>query len=133
MNPLFNELFAAVQPVLMDAASYLLMAFLIWVGNTVRVHFGIEIEARHREAMHSAIMSGIRAALARGLNGPDAVQDVVDHVFRSTPDALHKLKPAPGVLENIIEGKLREVKDGLPIYGVDLGKDADTLTPAGAA
>ena len=34
-----------------------------------RARWGIEIEARHREALHSALMTGVRHALARGAAG----------------------------------------------------------------
>jgi hypothetical protein len=109
MNTLLNELYTAVTPVLLQALSAILTAFLLWVANTARVRWGIEIEARHRDALHSAIMSGLRAALLRGLTGQALVTATLDHVRASTPQAIGALKPGPGVLENIVEGKLREV------------------------
>lgn len=123
MNILLNELFPAVLPVLLQTLSTLLTALLIWVANVARVRWGIEIEARHREALHTAIMSGIRAALSRGLTGQALVTATLSHVANSTPEALSKLKPKDGVLEEIIEGKLREVIDGVPLFEVEIGGD----------
>lgn len=108
MDTLFNDLFSAATPVLLQAFSAILAAFLLWVANLARVRFGIEIEARHREAIHSALMSGIRAALSKGLTGQEAISAAIDHAARSTPDAILKLKPKDGVLEGIAQAKLRE-------------------------
>mgnify|MGYP003148949502 CR=1 FL=1 len=109
MNTLLNELYTAAMPLLLQALSAVLMALLLWAGNTARERWGMEISARRREALHSALMSGILAALGRGLSGQDAVRAAIDHATKSTPDAIRKLKPAPGVLESIAEGKLGEV------------------------
>ena len=111
MNTLLNELYTAAMPLLLQALSALLMALLLWAGNTARERWGMEISARRREALHSALMSGILAALGRGLSGQDAVRAAIDHATKSTPDAIRKLKPAPGVLERIAEGKLREITE----------------------
>ena len=124
-------IFTTVEPVLLEIISTILAAVLVWLANTARVRFGIEIEARHREALHSAIMSGVRAALSRGLRGQDLVDAVMNHVARSTPDAIARLKPASGVLENIIEGKLREVTAGLPFVGVDWAAETSPPPPGG--
>lgn len=120
MNTLFNDVFMAVQPVLLQAISAMLMAFLVWVANTARIRYGIEIEKGLREGLHSAAMSGVRAALSRGLSGTELNDAVIDHVIKSTPDAIARLNPARDVLETIIEGKLKEVVDGVPIYSVDV-------------
>lgn len=58
MNTLFNDVFMAVQPVLLQAISTMLMAFLVWVANTARIRYGIEIEKGLRDGLHSAVMSG---------------------------------------------------------------------------
>ena len=120
MNTLLNELYTAVTPVLLQALSAILTAFLVWVANTARIRYGIEIEKGLRAGLHSAAMSGVRAALSRGLSGTELNDAVIDHVIKSTPDAIARLNPARDVLETIIEGKLKEVVDGVPVYSVDV-------------
>lgn len=109
MNTVFNTLYPALLPLLDQVIGLVLASILIWVANIARQKFGIEIEAKHREALQSALMSGIRAALSRGLMGPEAIKAAIEHAMNSTPDAILKLKPEPGVLERIAEAKLREV------------------------
>ena len=68
---------------------------------------GIEIEARHREALHSALMTGVRRALASGLQEREAVAEAtVNHVRTSVPDALAALNPAPRQLVDVAEATL---------------------------
>jgi len=61
--------------------------------------WGLEIEARHREALHSALMTGVKHALFEGLQGRTAIaKATVDYVHTSVPDALAALKPQPDQL-----------------------------------
>ena len=57
-------------------------------------------------------MSGIEAALARGLGHNAAVSDAIRHAHESTPDAIDVLKPNLKVLQRIAEAKLRMVTGG---------------------
>ena len=74
------------------------------------------------EALHSALMSGVRAALMRGLSGPEAVEAAIIHASGSVPDAIKALKPDAGVLTRIAEAKLRDAMNELPLFaGVQEG------------
>ena len=73
-------------------------------------------------ALHSALMSGVRAALMRGLSGPEAVEAAIIHASGSVPDAIKALKPDAGVLTRIAEAKLRDAMNELPLFaGVQEG------------
>lgn len=96
-------------PVLLQLLGLILGGLLFGLSRLARQRWGIEIEASHREALHSALMSGVRAAVARGLSGPAATASAVAYAGRSVPDALGALKPAEGVLASIAEAKLTEV------------------------
>lgn len=66
---------------------------------------GIQIEARHREALHEAIRSGVESAV---LHGPNVAigtlkAHVVQHLRESVPDAMKALAPGDGVLDRLIE------------------------------
>ena len=70
--------------------------------------FGIDIEARHRDALHSAIMTGVRLALVNGMSKEAVVTAALDHARLSVPDAINALGAGKTVLVNIAEAKLQE-------------------------
>ncbi|WP_112312333.1 hypothetical protein [Pseudogemmobacter bohemicus] len=53
-------------------------------------------------------MSGAIAAVSRGLSWDDAKAAVLNYLRRSVPDALAALDPDNAVLDDLVEGKLRE-------------------------
>ena len=91
---------------------------IAWLTKTAKTKWGIDIEATHREALHSAVMTAARDIVAR--IGP---ADVVDpaklvgplrdewmaHVRRSVPDAIVALSPAPDVLDRLVVGALQKL------------------------
>ncbi|WP_444464249.1 hypothetical protein [Rhodobacter capsulatus] len=93
---------------------------IAWAAATAKQRWGIEIEGRHREALHSAIMSGVRAALLARLPREAVVSAALDYTRASVPDALKALRPDDAVLTRIVEAKLKEVLDqgaGGPVVG----------------
>jgi hypothetical protein len=109
MNFLFEHAFTQLLPLLLQFISAILGLILIQGAAIAKQRWGIEIEARHREALHSALMSGIRAALARGDGHSAAITSAIHHATKSVPDAITALNPSEGVLASIAEAKLREV------------------------
>jgi len=69
-------------------------AAISWAAAAFQRWTGMQIEARHREALHSAIMTGIgyaRSGLTPGgssLNVGSIVDQARDYVLKSVPDAL---------------------------------------------
>jgi hypothetical protein len=103
----------AILPQLLELLGIVLMFFLTWASARFTRRTGIEIEARYREAMHSALMTGAHLALNRKLTGPAAIDLIVTHVRQSVPDALGKLQPSGSFLERMAEAKLQEAGDKL--------------------
>ncbi|NEX47618.1 hypothetical protein [Pseudotabrizicola algicola] len=130
MNDFLLMLYWELLPMLLQLIGAVLGLFLIWAARTAKNRWGIEIEARHREALHSAIMSGIRASLSRGTVGEDAINEAILHAGSSVPDAIAALNPGAGVLVSIAEAKLREAIEASPVYRLD-GNPA--AWPAGVA
>lgn len=97
-----------VLPALLTIFSTVLSAFLIRAAAAAKARWDIEIEANDREALHSALMTGIRAALQRGMGPGDAVTAAMAHAQRSVPDALKRLKPSDSVLGGIAQAKLQD-------------------------
>ena len=103
---------AALLPHLLEIISILLASLIGWAANTARRKWGIDIEARHREALQSALLNGARLALERGFGGQAAVAEILKHVQISVPDAVIALDARKEVLGNLAQAKLREVAQG---------------------
>lgn len=132
MQSFLAELPGAITPALVALFGTLLTIILRRAAEVATARWGIEIEARHREALHSAILSGLQAALSRGRIGDAAIDDALVHVAQSVPDALAGLPQATGgVLRSIAESKLREVGTAITMDGdglADIKLDAGGLT-----
>lgn len=107
-----STLYTAILPTLLQAIGVILGLLLLRATTYASQRWGIEIEARHREALHSALMSGIRAALAKGLAGQAALDAALVYTSRSVPDALAALDPSVDVLQDLAEAKLRDATAG---------------------
>ncbi|RHZ95631.1 hypothetical protein D1122_14440 [Cereibacter sphaeroides] len=105
-----SDLLTALTPSLLDLAGVALTA-LIGVA-TVRFQrwTGIQIEARHREALHSAIMTAARVAVAQGLTREVATEFVAAYARSSVPDALKRLSPSSETMDALVRSKLLEVR-----------------------
>lgn len=120
MQELFLMVYWELLPMLLQAIAAILGVLLMRAANTARARWGIEIEARHREALQSALMTGITAALSRGLRGPDAIAAAIDHATKAgAPDAISFFDLDLDDLKRIAESKLQ--LQWPPIAGVELG------------
>ena len=94
-----------MEDLILQIAAAIVTALIGYISLLVKRRFGIEIEAIHREALHSAIMSGVDAAIRRGPGA--AVEVLVDgalaHARASVPDAISALAPTNAVLRNIAQ------------------------------
>jgi hypothetical protein len=110
-----GSVWGLVAPYLFTAVSAGVVAVLGWLTALFKQWTGIQIEARHREALHSAAMTGVAAAFNRIGQRADmitldvrtaVVKEAVDWVFKSVPDALGYFKLSPETLATLVESKL---------------------------
>ncbi|MFN3647853.1 MAG: hypothetical protein ACK4S2_15325 [Gemmobacter sp.] len=101
-------------PHLLELASGLLALAIGWAAMRFNAWTGIQIEARHREALHAALMTGARAAVSRGLPVQQAVDLAVGHAQASVPAAMKRLKPSEPVLRNLARAKVAEATQAAP-------------------
>lgn len=106
-----ETLFEQLQPVMLEAISVVLMAAIVYVTNLVRKKTGLEIEARHREALHSALMTGVQSAIK---DGPQAaksqiIEEAVAYARFSVPKAIAQLGPDNFLLRKIAERYANQV------------------------
>jgi hypothetical protein len=100
----------AMAPHLLELSAAIVTVIIGWLAAKAKTKWGIEIEARHREALHSALMTGVRHALSQGLKDRAAVAlAAVEYVEASVPDALSALRPSPHRLIDMAEATLEGV------------------------
>lgn len=97
------------QPYLLDAVGVIVGAVLLFLSRQANAKLGLDIEDKHRQALHSAIMTGVRVAL-KGGHADDAINSAaIDYAEKSVPDAIKALKPSTTVMRDLAESKLVEV------------------------
>ena len=101
---------AEMQTALIAGLGVVLTVLINRGAAMLEVATGIRIEQGARDALHSAIKSGIEAALA---NGPEAGFDEVKrqalaYAHHSVPDAITALVPGDGVLDQLALRYYRE-------------------------
>lgn len=132
MHDLLLMIYWELLPTVLQVIGAILGVLLMRAANTARTRWGIEIEARHREALQSALMTGITAALSRGLSGKAAVAAAIEHAAKAgAPDAIEFFGLDLDDLERIAESKLH--LQWPPVIGVDYGRPAETGSKGGMA
>lgn len=112
METALNEAASIVLPAAVQAIGVVLAALLAWLTVQVQKRTGLAIEAERRDALHSAIMTGVAAAAKRLGEGaaPSLVaKEAVDYARRSVPDAIAALRPDAQVLTNLAMAKLEQL------------------------
>lgn len=106
-----TNLLPDLLPLLWDAMAVILAWVISMAALAVKARFGIDIEERHRRALHEALMSGAKAAIAEGPGaGAEALVDkAIQHARESVPDAFGALSPALPVLQRLARGKIDDV------------------------
>lgn len=125
---------SVVQPIIVDLMLTLILAVIAWLMRKLPERWRLDIEARHRDALHKALDTGIGLAIDTmqkhpSIAAPDmAIGVVLDYVERSVPDALRKLAPSRAHMEDMARAKLQQKVDAI------MGRDrlAEALKQAGA-
>jgi hypothetical protein len=98
-----------------DAILAVFSAALLWLLRRPVLMF---IEAKHRDALHEAIISAVESGIKLGpKEGMETLQaHVMLHLRQSVPDAMKALAPSNSVINRLIERYAREalVKLGEP-------------------
>jgi hypothetical protein len=110
---MLSVLLSMVLPHVLELVAGLLSIFFVWFWAALKRKWNLDVEARHREVLEKALITGIRSAVVRGLKKDNAVEAAMAHVRHSVPNALGKLKPDPMVLQNLAYARLAdEIKAG---------------------
>lgn len=122
-----------VQPVVVELLLTVVLALIAWLMRRLPERWRLDIEARHRDALHRALDTGVGLMIDTmqkhpAIAAPDlAVSTVLSYVERSVPDAIKRLGPTRAQLEDMARAKLQERVDAI------LGRDrlAEALKRAG--
>ncbi|MGC9449739.1 hypothetical protein [Cereibacter johrii] len=106
-----SDLLTALAPSLLDLAGVALTALIGLATVRFQRWTGIQIEARHREALHSAIMTAARLAVARKLAPDEATNFVSSYVRDSVPDAVKRLAPSGETFDALVRSKLSQASN----------------------
>lgn len=106
-----------IQPLLTEYVGLLILAIIGWFMRLLPAKWRVEIEARHREALHRAIDTGIGLVIDTmqkhpTVAAPDmAIGQIVDYVRNSVPDAIKRLGPSQAQIEKMARAKLQRAID----------------------
>ncbi|MGR3593128.1 MAG: hypothetical protein ACU0B9_07440 [Limimaricola soesokkakensis] len=98
----------ALMPHLLELLAAILTLIIGWLAACARARWGVEIEARHREALHSALMSGVLRAAELGWERDVIADEALAYARQSVPDAIRALGAPDSVLRQLAEAKIRE-------------------------
>ncbi|AZV00303.1 hypothetical protein ACFSS8_05835 [Paracoccus kondratievae] len=99
----------AAAPHVLELLGLVITGIIGWAAAAVRRKWGIEIEARHREALHWALTTAAQLAVKNQLTGKQALDLMLEYVRRSVPDAIGNLRPSAEVLTDLAQAKLEQV------------------------
>lgn len=131
-----------LSPVLANVLAIAATAMIGWAATAIHAKFGVEVEASYRDSLHSAIMSGVQAGLARvgGLVAPlkpnvrlEVIDSAVNYAQRSVPEAIQALNPAAAVLADLAASKLNMIATAQqpisPIVATATGPNLPRIDP----
>ena len=127
-----DTILTAAVPGVLELVGVILTGIIGWAATRARAKWGIEIEARHREALQSALLNGARLAMDRQLTGKAAIDLVLTFIRSSVPDAIGNLKASPEVLTDLARAKLEQAaaEKARDVTGAAVDKLADALRKA---
>lgn len=99
----------AAAPSVIDLIGLALTGIIGWAAAVARKKWGIDIEAKHREALHSALFTGAQLALKQNLTGKAALDLILRYIRESVPDAIGGLGATKEVLTDLAKAKIEEV------------------------
>ena len=116
-----GQLIAPWLEMLLGAVSILITAIVGWIATQIQKRTGIEVEAKHRDALQAALTNaaGLIVAKAQGSLGDRTIDvrhpviaDAITYVNRAAPDAVARFGLTPAQLAEKLVAKLGLVDAG---------------------
>lgn len=107
----WTDFWATVLPPFLSFLSVLVTVALGLAARALQRRTGIALEEKDMVALHSALMTGVQAALNKGAaSDPVVVRSAVEYAQRSVPDAMRRLKPSAEILRSLAEAKASQIE-----------------------
>lgn len=110
-----GSIFGVWRPYIVEIVGILIAGMVGWIVNLLRIRFGLEIEARHREALQTALTNAAGLVIGKGENlagklqidvKSEAIAEAVSYVLKGAPDALAYFGVTPDRVRQMIEAKV---------------------------
>jgi len=107
--------FDIVRPYLLEIAGVFVAAGVGWLATWIKAKLGIDIEARHREALQAALTNAAGLAIAKAGDlslairlpqGHDFIEDGLDYVRKAAPDAMKHFGLSPAEVRDKLRAKI---------------------------
>ncbi len=107
--------FDIVRPYLLEIAGVFVAAVVGWLATWIKAKLGIDIEARHREALQAALTNAAGLAIARAGDAAaaiklpaqaDQIEDALDYVKKAAPDAMKHFGIGPADIREKLRAKI---------------------------
>lgn len=118
-----STVFDLFRPYLVEVASIFVAAVVGYLATTLKAKLGVDIEAKHREALQAALTNAAGLVINRAGGMASAIRlptqnplilEGVDYVVKSAPDALKHFGITPAAAGGILTQKL-EAKIGVMV------------------
>jgi hypothetical protein len=110
-----GSIFGSWRPYIVEIVGIAIATVVGWIVNLLRIRFGLEIEARHREALQTALTNAAGLVIGKGENlagklqvtvRNDAIAEAVSYVLKGAPDALAYFGLTPDRVRQMVEAKV---------------------------
>lgn len=109
-----NDILNALLDPLMEIIGTILLSLLIWASTEAARYFNVKIEEKHMRTVHSALLTGIRAALQDGIgrmggekSQANLVNAAVTYALNGgATDAIDRLKISGDTLADLAKSKI---------------------------
>ena len=103
---MLQTVLVAVQPHIVELVSIGVAIVVTNASTYAKRKWKIDVEARHREALQSALTNGALLAISNKKTGGDAVDAVLDYTLDSVPDAVKHFRVSHEKLRKMAQAKL---------------------------
>jgi hypothetical protein len=110
-----GSIFGSWRPYIVEIVGIAIAAVVGWIVKLLRDKLNIEIEARHREALQTAVTNAAGLVIGKGEHlasklkitvQNDAIGEAVAYVLKGAPDALAYFGVTPDRVRQMIEAKV---------------------------
>lgn len=110
-----DDIFAPIRPYLAEIMSVLIVAFMGWLTTWLRSMFKVNLDEKHRVALHAALENAKRLAMEKMESavkgkkvdvGNEVVKNGLEYVLKYSPDAIAYFGLTPEKVAEMLRAKV---------------------------